>query len=244
MGQKNILIVEDDPDVALTVGRALSEEGYQCTQAGSGTAALAEVMRQRPDLILLDRVLPGVSGDDVLRELKGNPATADIPIIMLTGKGDEADELVGLALGADDYIAKPFSHKRLCARVEALLRRGVTARPKPGSGDVPTREAIRINGTSYGLSDREHLLITTLVAAQGFLLEGEHLAKIVLGENEDVGDEDIRPLVDALRGKLGPAGEWIQQIVGKGYVFCAPPGTRIEIMRRSPKRRPAAHHPR
>src|SRR5262249_7306224 len=120
---KTILIVEDEADLAELVSFQLQKEGYICRRQFDGNAALAEVQRDPPDLILLDRMLPKVSGDDVVQRLRRDPRTAGIPVIMLTAKVEETDELIGFAMGADDYVRKPFSMKLLLARITAVLRR-------------------------------------------------------------------------------------------------------------------------
>ena len=138
----NVLIVEDDSEVAHGFcGKRLELEGYFCGVATDGEEALTEVQQQSPDLILLDRMLPGIDGDEVIRRLKSDPRTQSIPIIMLTGRSDESDELVGLALGADDYVSKPFSFKRLMARIAAHLRR-----PRFGGGRARTSGPFRNSG--------------------------------------------------------------------------------------------------
>ncbi len=123
---RTVLVVEDEADLAELLRYNLEREGYRCRCEADGASALAAVRRDRPDLLILDRMLPGVSGDEVLTRLRRDPSTADLPVLMLTAKGEESDELVGFAIGADDYVTKPFSMKVLLARVEAMWRRVAT----------------------------------------------------------------------------------------------------------------------
>jgi two-component system phosphate regulon response regulator PhoB len=225
---QSILVVEDENDLADLICFNLQGEGYRCRHAGDGDQALREVDRERPDLIVLDRMLPRKPGEEVAAELKRKPQTSSIPIIMLTAKADESDELVGFALGADDYITKPFSMKLLIARVAAILRRSEAADDDarilttgPISLD-PDRHEVTVDGKSVNLTATEFRLVRTLMVANGRVLDRSRLIDAVLGTGVAVTDRTIDVHVAALRKKLDDAANWIQTIRGVGYTFRAP----------------------
>ena len=227
---RHILIIEDDRGLAETLQLALEQEGYSCHCVHDGALAVEEARTTRPDLILLDRVLPGLSGDDVLRELRRNADTAKLPVILLTAKCDETDQVVGLALGADDYICKPCSPKLLLARVEARLRRAPT-----GSAFVPHHEPTStevsldrqqfmacVGQRSVSLSKVEYRILATLMAARGHVLDSNTLLGLVVGRKEyAAGETGLQPHISSLQDKLGPAAGCIQHITGAGYAYCA-----------------------
>lgn len=234
---RRILLVEDEAEVAAVVAEILERDGYVCRHVSDGRSALEEVPAYAPELIILDRGLPGCSGDDVLRELKRDPATARIPVIMLTGKADESDQLVGFALGADDYVCKPFSGKLLLARVDSLLRR------TPPSAErarlpVPVVSPIRLDRAQsiacvgdrmVTLSKIEYRILATLIAARGRVLEGKVLLGLAVGRSDDPPNQRIESHIATLQKKLGPASPCIQEVRGVGYAYCSPdantPGT-------------------
>jgi len=226
--RKSILIVEDERDLADLIERYLTREGYQCACAFAGDEAMTEINRRRPDLLLLDRMLPGVSGDELAAELRRNRATAGIPIVMLTAKAEEADQLVGFALGADDYIPKPFSMSVLAARVAAVLRRGEPSSDEP-QGIVagpfrllPNYHELIVDGQSVSLTATEFRLLRTLMQARGRVLDRSQLIDSALGADVVVTDRTIDVHVTAIRKKLGPAAAWVQTIRGVGYAFRQP----------------------
>ena len=223
-----ILVVEDDADLAEAIRFNLERERYLAPVARDGPAALARIQQQRPELVLLDRMLPGLSGDEVLARLKRDAGTASIPVIMLTAKAEESDELVGFALGADDYITKPFSMKLLIARVRAMLRRCSGAE---SPRDVLTAGPIRLSVARHEVTVDDHAvnftatefkLMRTLMAANGRVLSRDQLINAVLGVGVAVTDRTIDVHVTAIRRKLGPAAEWIQTIRGVGYTCREP----------------------
>src|SRR5262245_49614850 len=230
---KSILVVEDEGDLAELICYNLEREGHRPRRVGGGDAALAEVRRKPPDLILLDRMLPGVSGDDVCAQLRRDAATASIPIIRLTAKGEESDQLVGFALGADDYIPKPFSMKVLIARVAAILRRG-----EPGTGEAAlsigpfvldsTRHEVTVGGHVAPLTATEFRLLRALMAARGRVLDRTQLMTQALGPGVVVMDRTMDVHITRLRKKLvaaypaGRAAAWIQTVRGVGYAFREP----------------------
>lgn len=227
---RDILIVEDEADLRDLISFNLQREGFVCRSVGDGEKALVEIQRRLPDLIVLDRMLPGVSGDDVLTRLRREDRTATLPVIMLTAKADETDELIGFALGADDYIAKPFSMKSLLARVSALLRRsgGDTPLEKKNvlsSGPVTLdaeRYIVTVENHPIKLTTTEFRLLRAMMAADGRLRSREQLIDSALGLNVAVVDRTIDVHVAALRKKLGSAARWVQTVRGVGYVWRAP----------------------
>ena len=225
---KAILVVEDEADLAELLQYNLEGEGYHCRRVGDGDSALAEVRRQPPDLIVLDRMLPGRSGDEVASQLRRDPHSAAVPIIMLTAKAEEADELVGFALGADDYITKPFSMKRLLARVAAMLRR---SKIRGGEAEVlsagpialdESRHHVTVDGTPISLTVTEFRILKTLMRWSGRVLNREQLIDAVLGPTVAVTDRTIDVHIAAVRKKLIPAAGWIQTVRGVGYTFRPP----------------------
>ncbi|MGQ9651912.1 MAG: response regulator [Phycisphaerae bacterium] len=223
--KKSILIVEDEADLAELIRHNLEHEGYTCRLASNGGSALAETVARPPDLILLDRMLPGMSGDEFITHLKRDNRVASIPVIMLTAKAEEADQLVGLSLGADDYITKPFSMKLLLARVAALFRRMEIASTDqevltrgPVSLDS-SRHEVTVAGSKVQLTATEFRLLRALMAANGRVLTRAHLIEIIMGVGVAVTDRTIDVHVAALRKKLNKAARWLQTIRGVGYAF-------------------------
>jgi two-component system phosphate regulon response regulator PhoB len=226
---KSILIVEDESDLAHVLSYHLAREGYTCRRASDGEAALAEVRRSRPDLIVLDRMLPKLSGDEVATRLRRDSRTADVPIIMLTAKAEDSDELVGFALGADDYVRKPFSTKLLLARIAAMLRRDRVVRQERqvlSSGPMVldrARHEVTVEGRPVILTATEFRILATLMGAGGRVLNRGQLIDAALGENVAVTDRTVDVHVAALRKKLGKAAAYIRTIRGVGYAFRLPP---------------------
>ena len=225
--KQRILLVEDEVDLAELVRFNVEREGYDCRCVHNGTEALAEVRRARPDLIILDRMLPGQSGDDVAAKLKRDGDCAAIPVIMLTAKAEESDQLVGFALGVDDYLTKPFSMKVLLARIAAVLRRsgfGESAGAVtigPVSLDE-SRHEVRANGIPVALTTMEFRILKTLMVANGRVLDREQLIDAVLGPTVAITDRTIDVHIAAVRKKLGGAASWVQTIRGIGYAFREP----------------------
>ncbi|MFQ5489131.1 MAG: response regulator [Phycisphaerae bacterium] len=225
---RTLLIVEDEADLAELICYNAQREGFECRCVADGLAALEAVAQRCPDLIILDRMLPHVSGDEVADRLKRDPHTAGIPIIMLTAKVEESDQLVGFALGADDYVCKPFSMKVLLARAGAMLRRSdpaaapaavITAGPiRLDAG----RHEVRIDDKSVALTATEFGLLRVLMSAGEQVMGREQLINRVLGAMVAVTDRTIDVHVAALRKKMGPAASWIQTVRGVGYTFRNP----------------------
>ncbi len=223
-----ILIVEDELDLADLISYHLEREGFACRRQPDGNVGLADAQRDPPALIVLDRMLPGLSGDDVAMRLRRDPRTAGVPIIMLTAKGEESDELVGFALGADDYIRKPISMKLLVARVQAVLRRKAAADQQ---GEVVAggpirldraRHEITVDGAPVPLTATEFRVLAALMGARGRVLDRDQLIDMVLGTGVAVTNRTMDVHVAALRRKLGSAAGWIHTVRGVGYAFREP----------------------
>lgn len=225
---KVILIVEDEVDLAEVICYHLEKEGYICRRAADGAAALAEVQRQPPDLVLLDRMLPKVSGDEVAMRLKRDPRTTGVPVIILTAKAEETDELVGFALGADDYVSKPFSVKLLLARIAAVLRRKDASEQDAEiliAGPITldrARHEVTVDGSRAPLTATEFRVLAALMSARGRVLDRGQLIDAVLGDGVAVTNRTIDVHIAALRKKLGAAAGWIQTVRGVGYTFREP----------------------
>jgi two-component system phosphate regulon response regulator PhoB len=225
--RKTVMVVEDETDLADSICFQLEREGYVCRRVRDGAAALVEVQRAAPDLVLLDRMLPRTSGDEVAQRLKRDPRTASIPIVMLTAKVEEVDELVGFALGADDYITKPFSMKLLLARVAAVLRRGEVSDESGVLSGGPIRldrgrHVATVQDEPVGLTATEFRLLSMLMAARGRVLERNHLIDSLRGSGAPVTTRTIDVHIAGLRKKLGAAAGWVHTVRGVGYAFREP----------------------
>ncbi|MFQ5461487.1 MAG: response regulator [Phycisphaerae bacterium] len=227
---KIILVVEDEADLRELIGFNLEREGFQCRKVADGDEALAAIAKTPPHLVILDRMLPNTSGDEVLARLRRNPQTAAMPVLMLTAKADESDELVGFAMGADDYVTKPFSMKALIARVGAMLRRYREMTPDGGkdplsSGPVvldAERHSVTVDGKPIALTATEFRLLKAVMSAGGRLRSREQLIDVALGPNVAVVDRTIDVHIAALRKKLGPAAKWVHTVRGSGYLWRSP----------------------
>ena len=219
----DILVVEDDRDIAELVAHTLRKAGHGASIAASGTAALARIKETPPDLIVLDVMLPGMDGLQVCRALRADPATAAIPIIMLTARAEEGDRIEGLELGADDYVTKPFSPRELAARVAALLRRvqrvsapaGVL-RYGPLTIDLD-RHAVRVDGDEVRLTAKEFLLLQYLVEHRGRVLSRDLLLSDVWGYQYTGGTRTVDVHIRRLREKLPILAAAITTIKQFGY---------------------------
>jgi two-component system phosphate regulon response regulator PhoB len=225
---KSVLVVEDEADLADLVCFNLQREGYSCRSCSDGAAALEEIHRHSPDLIILDRMLPEMSGDELITRLRQDSQKREIPVIMLTAKAEEADELIGLTLGADDYVRKPFSMKLLLARVEAVLRRRRHSTDHPEAVTVGpigldrSRHEVTVNDVPVSLTATEFGVLQSLINAGGRVLSREQLIDAVLGPVVAVTDRTIDVHIAALRKKLGDASAWIQTVRGVGYTLRPP----------------------
>jgi phosphate regulon transcriptional regulator PhoB len=221
-----VLVVEDEPDIRHLIVHHLSRDGFRCRTASTGAQALAEVRARRPDLVVLDLLLPEVDGLEVCRRLRADVATAALPIIMLTARADEVDRVVGLEVGADDYVVKPFSPRELVARARAVLRRarGTDADRPLRVGAValdPARHAVTVDGVPVSLTPREFDLLQALMEAGGRVLSREHLLSRVWGYARagEVESRTVDVHVRRLRAKLGSEGRRLTTVKGVGYRF-------------------------
>ncbi|MEI6972780.1 MAG: response regulator [bacterium] len=225
--QKNILVVEDEDDVLELMRYNLTREGFGVVTATRGEDALKAVARKKPDLILLDLMLPGMNGFEVCRKLKNDPSTADIPIIMVTAKGEEADIVVGLELGADDYVSKPFSIKVLVSRIRVVLRRQASqaydqkSELRVGHLEVsPSRFAVLAKGKPIeGLTVTEFKLLHFLACRPGRVMNRQQILDAVRGEEVAVTERAVDVQMVGLRKKLGASADCIEAVRGVGYRF-------------------------
>jgi DNA-binding response OmpR family regulator len=221
-----VLVVEDEHDIAGLIKHALERAGDgQVEIVASGDAALRAITEQPPDVIILDLNLPVLSGTEVCRIVRSRPATASIPIIMLTARTTEADRVTGLDLGADDYVTKPFSLRELAARVRAVLRRRESGVPsaKIFKGAHLTADfdavAIAVDGAAVRLTRREFELLRFLVENRNRVISRDRLLERVWGYDRYIETRSVDVHVGRLRAKLGAAGQQIETVVGLGYRF-------------------------
>ena len=221
-----ILVVDDEPDITALVAYHLAKAGYRVTTAASGAEALRAARNERPDVVILDLMLPGVSGYDVLSELRSRDETRDVGVILLTARREETDRIRGLTLGADDYLTKPFSPQELTLRVAAVLRR--LQAPAIASGSSLTagpltidRSAHRVllEGAEVVLTATEYRLLITLVERQGRVQTRPQLLEAVWDAQPDIQTRTVDMHVQRLRAKLGEAGHLIETVRGFGYRF-------------------------
>jgi len=226
MHKKQILVVEDEEDILELVRYNLSREGYQVLCSTSGEKALKTAKSEAVDLIVLDLMLPGIDGLEVAKILKNDSKTQDIPIIMLTAKGEEADIVTGLELGADDYITKPFSPRILTARIRAVLRRKSTP-PSDETSIIqhheliihPGRRDVRINGKPIDLTYTEFQVLHYLAKRPGWVFTRYQIVEAVRGDDYPVTDRSVDVQIVGLRKKLGSYGKYIETVRGVGYRF-------------------------
>ena len=224
MAGKRIAIVEDEPDIVEVLRYNLEKEGYEVEVTARGDEALEAIRRQPPDLILLDLMLPGLDGLELTRSIKRDPATARIPLLMLTARSEEVDRIVGLELGADDYIPKPFSPREVVLRVKAVLRRSRPAEAQPGellaAGkirlDLPAHR-MEVGGREVVLTATEFRLLKLLLERAGRVQSRTRLLSDVWGYAEDVDSRTVDTHIRRLRRKLGPEAERIETVIGVGY---------------------------
>ena len=227
MKREKILVVEDEGDILEVVQYNLAREGFKVVSVRDGEQGLARVRRDAPDLVILDLMLPGMDGVEICRRIKQDPITAGIPVIMLTAKGDESDVLLGLGMGADDYMTKPFSPKELIARVRTVLRRG-PLREERVLGERLVRGGITIDvgrhevllhGEPVVFTPTELRLLHFLASHPGRVFDRSHLLSRVIGEDAIVTDRNIDVHVRSVRSKLGDQRDVIETVRGVGYRF-------------------------
>jgi len=221
---ERILVVDDESDIVALVAYHLVKAGYRVSTASTGPDALIAARQERPALVVLDLMLPGASGYDVLEQLRGQPGTRDIAVLMLTARREEQDRIRGLSLGADDYLTKPFSPQELVLRVGAILRRVSAA--GVGPGDVLTIGPITIDraehrvssdGHAVDLTPTEYKLLLILAERRGRVQSRAHLLETVWDAAPDIQTRTVDMHVQRLRTKLGEAGDLIETVRGFGY---------------------------
>jgi two-component system phosphate regulon response regulator PhoB len=227
-----ILVVEDERDISALVAYHLTKEGYRVRTAEGGLEAIESAESERPDLIVLDIMLPGLSGYEVLGELRKRPELADVPVILLTARRDEADRVKGFELGADDYLTKPFSPRELVLRVGAVLRRAQSpavagsGRVLRGGGVLVDLNALRVsvNGEPIELTPTEYRLLVTLLERRGRVQSRQQLLETAWDVHARIETRTVDMHVQRLRTKLGEAAELIETVRGFGYRFRARDG--------------------
>jgi DNA-binding response OmpR family regulator len=228
MQKTRVLIVEDEQDIAGLIKHTLERGGdTRADVVSSGDAALKAVIDQPPDVVILDLNLPVIGGLEVCRILRARPATARVPIIMLTAKTSESDRVTGLDVGADDYVTKPFSLRELAARVRAVLRRGKGGDGQDGAAIYRGKflladfeaVAVSVEGRAVRLTRREFELLRYLVENRNRVLSRDRLLERVWGYDRLIETRSVDVHVGRLRGKLGPVGRQIETVVGLGYRF-------------------------
>lgn len=221
-----ILVVDDEEDIRELVRYNLSKAGYDVVCAASGEEALVAAKQVRPILVLLDVMLPGMDGLEVCRRLKEDASLKNIPIVMVSARGEEADVVTGLELGADDYVSKPFSPSVLLARVKSVIRRGQVG---PAAVDVtvsveglqvnPTRREVHVNNELIELTNTEFKLLHFLIRQPGIVFTRTQIVDGVHGDDYPVTDRSVDVQVVGLRKKLGESGALIETVRGVGYRF-------------------------
>jgi DNA-binding response OmpR family regulator len=223
--KKRILLIEDEEDIAALIKLQAELSGYKLHVEVDGLNGLRAVEREKPDLVLLDIMLPGQNGLDVCRKIKSNPEIKNIPIIILSAKNDEIDTMLGLELGADDYVSKPFSPKVLMSRIKAVLRRGRESEKSPkilSFGEFsmePERYIIKKGEKVISLTLSEFGILKRLVMNKGKVLTRNQLLDDIHNDDAFIVDRNIDVHVAALRRKLGPNFLWIDTVRGVGYRF-------------------------
>ena len=224
MSKERILVVDDEEDILELVRYNLAKEGYHITGALSGEDALNKAQSETFDLIVLDLMLPGIDGLEVAKRLKNSPDTAQIPIVMLSAKGEEADIVTGLELGADDYITKPFSPRVMIARVRTVLRRKIS-KPQDESAVVHIfeleihsgRRSVLADGKPVELTFTEFQVLHLLARRPGWVFTRSMIVDAVRGDDYPVTDRSVDVQIVGLRKKLGECGKYIQTVRGVGY---------------------------
>jgi two-component system, OmpR family, alkaline phosphatase synthesis response regulator PhoP len=228
VAKKNIFVVEDEEDILDLMRHHLTKEGYGVATATNGLEAVKAILRKPPDLVLLDLMLPGLDGLEVCRQLKKDPKTLEVPILMVTAKDEESDVVTGLELGADDYIVKPFRMKELIARVRTALRR--RRGPPPDreapvkAGDIeinPGRHEVLVAGKAVEMTVTELRILHLLAGRPGWVMTRDQIVDAVRGADYAVTDRAVDFQIVGIRRKLGDHADCIETVRGVGYRFQA-----------------------
>jgi two-component system phosphate regulon response regulator PhoB len=222
-----ILVIEDEKDIRELIEHHLRREGYTVVSVATGEAGLEAVERQRPALVLLDLMLPGLDGFEVCKHLKNSEATRDIPIVMLTARSEETDIVSGLELGADDYVRKPFSMKELIARIRARLRRSESSLHADDRATIrtsrvyidPSRHVVKVDDSLVSLTPTEFRILALLAKHPGWVFSRDQIINAVRGEDAVVTDRSVDVQIVGLRKKLGSCGDSVETVRGVGYRF-------------------------
>ncbi len=224
MNREKIVVIEDEPDIVEVISYNLKREGYNVLAVDRGDESINLIRNQSPSLIILDLMLPGMDGLSVCRQLKSDPMVNDIPVIIISAKGEESDIVVGLEMGADDYLTKPFSPRELLARVKAVLRRGQVKESQSKERIVlqnltidVARHEVRVDDEMVSLTATEFKILHQLAAHPGRAFTREQLLNRVLGMGVVVVDRNIDVHIRSVRKKLGDAAQLIQTIRSVGY---------------------------
>jgi two-component system phosphate regulon response regulator PhoB len=225
--RQKILVVEDEPDILEVVEYNLAREGFRVLTARDGESGLAKTRHELPDAVVLDLMLPGVDGLEICRRLRGDELTRNVPIVMVTAKGEEADIVVGLGLGADDYLVKPFSPRELVARLRAVLRRTQAQQHKADQERIEVgglvvdraRHEVVVDGASVVFTPTELRLLHFLASHPGRVFTRDQLLSRAIGEHAVVLDRNIDVHVRSIRRKLGDERERLETVRGVGYRF-------------------------
>jgi len=233
MSKPHVLIVEDEPDIADLIRFHCDREGMDAEVIGAGKPAVESIRKSPPDVVILDLMLPDVGGIEICRRLKQWPETREIPVVMVTAKGEESDVVTGLEIGADDYIVKPFSPRVLMARVRAVLRRRAELQEIPVDNRLeridgrlvidPDRHVITIDAKATDLTVTEFGILNHLAQRPGFVRTRDQIIAAVHGRNVVLSSRTIDVHVTALRKKLGSLAGCVETVRGIGYRFCETP---------------------
>ncbi len=226
MAKEHILVVEDEEDILELVRYNLMKEGYRVKGVMSGELAVESAKQEKPDLVVLDLMLPGMDGFEVCKTLKNNPATQNIPVLILSAKGEDTDIVAGLELDADDYVTKPFSPRVLIARVRSVLRRN-TQKPVSQTDVIrisdltihPGRHEVTVGKEKVTLTATEFRILHLLARRPGWVFSREQIVDNVHGEDYPVTDRSVDVQIVGLRRKLGESGTLIETVRGLGYRF-------------------------
>ncbi len=225
MNQSKILVVEDDHDIAQLLAITMKKAGYEVAVTENGYEALNSIRRHPPDLVILDLMIPGIDGFEVCKEMKRDPKTGAVPVLIVTARGEEIDRIIGLELGADDYVVKPFSPRELLLRVRAILRRaGQEYHPaamfKQEGLEIDSEgHRVRLNGQEIILTATEFKLLSELANSQGKVLNREQLLDRVWGYHFEGYARTVDTHIRRLRQKLLTCADWIESVRGVGYRF-------------------------
>lgn len=222
---RTVLVIDDEKDIVENIEYNLSKEGYKVSKSYDGINGLEAVQKKSPDIVILDLMLPGMTGIEVCKAMKADPKTSAIPIIMLTAKGEETDKIVGLEVGADDYITKPFSIKELAARIKTILKRcgkkeeAVQTLKFPGLDIDPDSHTVKVSGREIELTAKEFLLLEHLARNPERVFSRNRLLDLVWGIDVAIETRTVDVHMRRLREKLGKSSKYLKTLHSVGYKF-------------------------